>query len=177
MLRDSPRGKQFQASVEKDKWIGDLPLPPQDRVHEAIERMKKLLARDQFAEVEIEYSRFSSSPHWYQFFDGPPTIQQLAYRVHRHSLYDLLYRYWSSVSHAQDFSKFLAVDSTGEAGIRGLRDAGPLQDVSRFAATFMVESTRRMLLEFRPGEDFSKYYNSEVGERFRQVMSGEDFFV
>jgi hypothetical protein len=177
MLRDSQRGKQFQASVRKDKWIDDLPLPPQERVHQAIDRMERLLATDQFEEVEIEYSKFSSPPYWYQLFDGPSTIQQLAYRLQHHSLYDLLYRYWSSVSHAQDFSKFLAVDSTGAAGIRGFRDAGLLQNVSRFAATFIVEATRRMLLEFRPGEDFSKYYNAEVGHRFRQVMSREDFFI
>lgn len=177
MLVESPRGKEFQASVTKDKWIKDLPPAPQDQVRASIDNMKKLLSREQFVDIEAEYSTFKKPPHWYQLFGGPSSIQQLAYVLNHHVHYDFLYRQWSTVAHAHDFSKFLAVDSTGESGIRGIRDAGPLQEVSRFAATFMVEATRRMIAEFRPGEDFSKYYEAEVGDLFRQVMSRRDFFT
>jgi len=177
MLEDSPRGKQFRASARKDKWIKEIPTLPQDKVQKAIDNLNKLLSREQFVEIEKQYHSFKDSPHWYQLFDGPASIQQLAYRLNRHVQYDFLYRHWSTVAHAQDFSKFIGVDSTGESGIRGLRDAGPLQEISRFAATFIVEATRIMLLEFRPGEDFAKYYKAEIGDRFRQIMSRNDFFT
>ena len=177
MLEDSPRGKQFRASARKDKWNKEIPILPQDKVQYAIDNLNKFLSRDQFVEIEREYRSFKDAPHWYQLFGGPATIQQLAYRLNHHVQYDFLYRHWSTVAHAQDFSKFIAVDSTGESGIRGLRDAGPLQEVSRFAATFLVEATRIMLIEFRPGEDFAKYYKSEIGDRFRQIMSRDDFFT
>jgi hypothetical protein len=176
MLLDSPKGKEFQASIAKDKWVHDLPPLPQDKVQAAIVNMRNLLSRDQFSSIEKEYIQFSRPPHWYQLFGGPTNLQQLAYALNHHVQYDFLYRQWSAIAHAHDFSTFLAVSSTGESGIRGIRDAGALQDLSRFAATFMVEATRRMLLEFRPGEEFAKYYEAEVGPFFRQVLSREDLF-
>lgn len=176
MLVDSDRGKEFQAAVKKDKWVTELPVLPQDRVKAAIDNMRQLLAREQFSDIEAEYESFEKPPHWYQLFGGPANIQQLAYALNHHVQYDFLYRQWSTIAHAHDFSSFLAIDSTGESGIRGIRDAGPLQEVSRFAAMFMVEATRRILIEFRPGEDFSKYYKAEVGDMYRQVMSRKDFF-
>ena len=177
MLEDSPRGKQFRASAKKDKWNKVIPILPQDKIQAAIDNLNRLLSREQFEEIEREYHSFKNAPHWYQLFGGPSSIQQLAYKMNHHVQYDFLYRHWSSVAHAQDFSKFIAVDATGESGIRGLRDAGPLQEVSRFAATFIVEATRIMLIEFRPGEDFAKYYQAEIGDRFRQIMSRDDFFT
>jgi hypothetical protein len=177
MLEDSPRGKGFRASVRKDKWNKDVPVLPQDKVRTAIDNLEALLKREQFVEIEAEYQSFPKRPHWYQLFSGPPNIQQLAYRLNHHAQYDFLYRQWSAVAHAHDFSKFIGVDSTGESGIRGIRDAGDLQEVSRFQAAFIVEATRIMLLEFRPDEEFSEYYKVEVGDSFRQIMSRTDFFT
>ncbi len=177
MLEDSSRGKEFRASVRKDKWIKEIPIFPQEKVQNAIDNLKKLLTREQFEIIEIEYLSFKDAPPWYRLFSGPPNILQLAYRLNRHAEYDFLYRYWSANAHAQDFSKFLAVDPTGDSGIRGLRDVGSLQEVSRFAATFFLEATRIMLLEFRPSEEFSKYYEAQIRDRFRQINSRTDFFT
>ena len=126
MLVTSPRGKEFQASIKKDKWINDLPTMPQDQVQRGIENLQKLLARDQFSDIEKEYMTFSRPPHWYQLFGGPSSIQQLAYELKHHAHYDFLYRQWSTVAHAHDFSKFLSIASTGESGIRGMTAASPL---------------------------------------------------
>jgi hypothetical protein len=176
VLVDSSRGKEFQASIKKDKWIQDLPTLPQDQVHKAIDNLQKLVRRDQFSDIEKEYRTFEKPPHWYRLFGGPASIQQLAYKLNRHSQYDYLYRNWSTIAHAHDFSKFIAVDSAGESGIRGIRDVGPLQEVSMFAAEIILEATRRMLLEFRPGEDYARYYEAEVRDKFRQVIFRKDFF-
>jgi hypothetical protein len=177
MLNESPRGKEFLASVRKDKWIKDLPELPQNKIQEAIERMKSILQREQFNDIRIELARFDRPPNWYHLFGGPARIQQLAYKLNRHMHYDFLYRHWSNFAHAQDFSRFLGVDSTGEGGIRGIRDVGQIQDFARFVASFIVEATRILLLEFRPSEEFSKYYETEVRGLFLQVMSRDDFFT
>ena len=137
---------------------------------------EELLGRGQFSDIEKEYNSFDRPPHWFQLFGGPSSIQQLAYRLAHHSQYDFLYRQWSTVAHAHDFSQFLAVAATGESGIRGIRDVTPMQQVSRFAATFMVEATRRILLEFCPREPFADYYNAELREAYLEVMSRNDFF-
>lgn len=176
MRLDSPRGKEFQASIEKDNWVHDLPPVPQDKLRAAIDNLTKLLNRPQFEAIEAEYAKFKHPPHWYRLFGGPANLQQLAYALNHHAQYDFLYRRWSTVAHAVDFSSFLAVSPSGERGIRGIRDAAPLQDLSRFASTFMVEATRRMLMEFRPGEEFAKYYVPEVSPLFLQVIKRDDFF-
>jgi hypothetical protein len=176
MISESPRGKEFLASLRKDKWIHNIPELPQDKVQDAIDNLKNLLNRAQFEDIVIEIEKMDGTPNWYQLFGGPANIQQLAYHLDRHSHYDFLYRQWSTVAHAQDFSHFLGVDSTGEGGIRGIRDVGQIQDISRFVASFFLEATRKILLEFRPGESFSTYYESEVRELFLQVNSRDDFF-
>ena len=178
MLVSSDRGKEFQASIKKDKWLkaAPLPMPPQDKVQSAIDRLKHLLARDQFAAIEAEFASTKGTVPWYALFEGPSTLQQLAYSLDRHVQYDFLYRQWSNVAHAQDFSRFLAVDSTGTSGIRGIRDATPLQEISRFAATFMIDATRMMLAEFRPGEGYADYYTRELRPLFLELISRNDFF-
>jgi Family of unknown function (DUF5677) len=178
MLVSSERGKEFQASMKKDKWLkaGPLPMPPQDKVQPAIGRLKHLLAREQFATIEAEFASTRGTVPWYALFGGPSNLQQLAYSLDRHVQYDFLYRQWSNVAHAQDFSRFLAVDSTGASGIRGIRDASPLQEISRFAATFMLDATRMMLAEFRPGEEYAKYYKREIQPLFLELLKRDDFF-
>ena len=135
-----------------------------------------LLARDQFAAIEAEFASTKGTVPWYALFEGPSTLQQLAYSLDRHVQYDFLYRQWSNVAHAQDFSRFLAVDSTGTSGIRGIRDATPLQEISRFAATFMIDATRMMLAELRPGEGYADYYTRELRPLFLELISRNDFF-
>jgi hypothetical protein len=171
MLPTTQRGMEFIASVRKDKSIPDLLNPPADDVEKAIGNLRILLNREQFADIQIEFDRLGSSVNWYNLFGGPPNIQQLAYHLNRHAQYDFLYRQWSSVAHAHDFSPFLAVSSTGESGIRGIRDPGPIVEVSRFAATFMIEATRLLLRKFRPGESFAEYYMKEIRTPFMQLIS------
>ena len=147
-LKTRREARNSARRLPKTNGLYDVPVFPQDKIQGAIDNLDKFISRPQFADIEAEYRSFNDRPEWYQLFGGPPKIQQLAYRLNHHVQYDFLYRQWSAVSHAKDFSEFIAVDSTGESGIRGIRDAGSLQEVSLFAATFMVEATRILIRNF-----------------------------
>ena len=171
MLPSTQRGKEFASYVRKDKSIIDLPNPPIKGVKKAISNLEKLLSRKQFSKIQAEYETLGKSVNWYQLFGGPKNIQSLAYHLERHVQYEFLYRQWSSFAHAHDFSEFLAVSSTGDAGIQGIRNPELIVRVSRFAGTFMIDATRMMIKKFRPGEDFSRYYLKEIQEPYNKLSS------
>ena len=169
-LPDMPRGKQYQAAVMKDGSMKDLPMPPADEVQKAVDNLRSFLARDQFAPIEAEFATSKKRPEWYRLFGGPSNLQQLSYHLNRHAQYDFLYRQWSTVTHAHDFPSFIARTTDGHTAIRGIRDPEPIRDVSRFAATFIIRATRLLLAKFRPGESFEAYYESEVRDRFLELV-------
>jgi len=145
-------------------------MPPSVEVQKSIDNLSDLLSRNQFKSIISEIAKYKRRPNWYTLFGGPANIQQLAYHLKRHVHYDFLYRQWSNVAHAHDFSPFIAVTSTGEGGIRGIRNPEPIKEVSRFAATFMIDATILMLQEFRPGETYSTYYEREVRPLFLRIL-------
>jgi hypothetical protein len=78
----------------------------------------------------------------------------------------VLYKQWSSISHAHDLSRFLAQSPDGDPGFKALRDPSTIRVVTSHAAKFILRTTRLVLGKFRPGEDFSQWYAREVRERY-----------
>jgi hypothetical protein len=103
-------------------------------------------------------------------FGGPKNLKELAQHLKLHAQYDWLYLLWSSTSHALDLGPFMAASSSGEFHIGQLRDPEQIREVARFAATFMLDATRMTLRKFRPNEDISEWYKSDVQERFLKIM-------
>lgn len=173
MVEDSERGKEFKTIVEKDRTINSLPQFPPVEINKAIKMMESFLERDQFRAIQTEYSSVSKirrNPTWYSLYGGPQNLKNLADALEKNAQYEILYRFWSRVTHAQDFSDFLVKSWDGQPGIKGIRDSSKLIELSKFGATLMVEATRLMLLKFRPGEDFSRYYVREVQPRFIKLI-------
>ena len=154
MLLDFPKGKEFQASIAKDKWVHDLPPLPQDKVQAAIVNMRNLLSRDQFCDLSRK-NTFNSAGHLIGI-SCSETHQPAAVGLRPEPSCSVRFPLPPMVRYRPRarFLNFPGCLIHSESGIRGIRDAGALQDLSWFAATFMVEATRRMLLEFRPGEGF-----------------------
>lgn len=57
----------------------------------------------------------------------------------------------------------------GEQAIGRLRDPSQIEEVTTYAASFMLVATCLVLGKFRPGEDLSQWYKHEVLERYRLV--------
>lgn len=166
LLQSSAEGKGFLDAIQSDKTVREFPPLPQDKVAEGIARMEKLLARDQFGEIQAEFAKFKREPRWYQLFGGPANLHDLADHLLRPAQYDVLYRQWSLASHALDFFPFLAPAPPGEKAVRGLRDIAATNEVTTFAATFLIDATRLLIGKFHPGETWGNWYLREIREDY-----------
>lgn len=171
------RGKSFQKALSADKMLRNLKLPFPDsaEVQRAIANLQRLLARPQFQPIEAELSKckrkYKRRPNWYRLFGGPSSLQELARHLNRNAQYEFLYRHWSTISHAHDFSRFLTRTTEGDSAIRGLRDPSQIKHVTIFTASFILNATPLVLGKFRPGEDIAEWYKREVRERFLLLLT------
>ena len=181
LIPSTARGRAFRKARSEDKTTRDFEwwrFPDPTEVQGAIANLQRLLARSQFQPIEAEFARCKRRrkrrPYWYQLFGGPPNLRELAKSVNRHAQYDMLYRHWSTIAHAHDFSRFLTRTDKDEPAIKGLRDHSSLKGTAVFAAHFILDATRVVLGKFRPGEEtaFAKWYVTEVRERFC-LLTGE----
>jgi len=169
-LPSTQQGKLLKTSIQKDKGIHVYPNPPEDQVNKAIDNLSNHLLNPKFNSIELEFLNRKKRVEWYSLFGGPRNIQQLSEHLHRNAQYDLLYRYWSNIVHAQELSLLLVKTADNATGIKGIRDSASIVEVSRLAATFMVDATRSFVLHFRPDEDYAQYYNKEIRPLFISLM-------
>lgn len=161
------QGKQAIRSFEQDKWLQNYKIASDiSKVKKAIQNLDNLLDRPQFKIVKDEWAKFEK-PCWYTLFNSGKKLtklEQLAHHLNRDGQYQILYRYWSSVIHAQDFSRFIVGSEGGNGQIGGLRRSDELMTTARLALIIMIDSTRLMLLKFTPEEEdnFKKWYKAEI---------------
>lgn len=165
------RGAEFQRSIQKDDSIRSLSLPPKSTIARAINKLNNLLSDSQFAAVNQDFFNLQGRKAWYRLYGGPNTLRDLAHRVGRSALYDFMYRYWSRVTHAQDFAPFIARTAQGEGAIRSIRDPQELKNVASFSATIMLAGTRRLIGKFRPREDIKTWYERDIRPLYVQIYS------
>jgi len=172
----SNRGKAFAKAIRSDPYTQAMATPNSPNIDKSIQNLQGLLQSPQMQPIEAEHARLKKTirrrPEWYRLFGGPPDLRALACHLNHEAWYDSLYRIWSQVAHGNDFSTFLRKGDRGEALLIPLRDLNTIQDtiaeVTAFAAAFMLEATRRMLAQFRPGEEenFAQWYRCQVWNRF-----------
>lgn len=169
------RGKQFQRAVENDDAAKKIEMPPVEEAQQEASNLRAVLTKAQFEPVETEWQRLRKTrrrrPSWYQLFDGPSNLHQLARRFRSEAQYEVLYRKWSSVAHASDFSRVVRASPAGLRTIRRLRDPDLLGEVMQFAPLFLLRTTHLMIRKFRPGEltNLGNWYLSEVRRDFRMT--------
>jgi hypothetical protein len=92
----SGEGQEFLNAIENDKTVKEFPPLPQDQVEAGIERMEKLLSREQFEAIQSEFAKHRRELRWYALFGGPSNLRDLARHLGRPVQYDVLYRQWYS---------------------------------------------------------------------------------
>jgi len=118
--------QKFKADKSMPSGLPSINIPGK---REQEQRILKILALPLYREAEAEYQALLSAgkknPSWYQLFGGPPNIDQLATKLNRQGLYELLYRTWSNTIHGQNVIKGNMTNGidTGVAQIRNPRDA------------------------------------------------------
>ena len=164
------RGQSFEQAISTDYLVQPIPLPPKADIDSAIANLRSLLASPQFAAIDQDFQNLQQPKVWYRLYGGPNNLHDLAHRVGRAALYDFLYRHWSRVAHAQDFGPFITATSSGRTTIRPIRDPSEMKNSANFAATIFLVATIAMLNKFRPGEDFSTWYERDVRQRYVQIF-------
>ncbi len=159
----TPKGEQFRALLHEDEAVSRIRLPRLDELKGAEANLEALLAKPHITPIEAEYNRCGRRLRWHALFGGPPTLQALAERLNRGAQYEMLYRYWSRIAHAQDA---LGLIATGR-----LRDPRELAGIATFASRFLLAATRHVLARLRPGEDLDPWYSREVKPYLSRLRS------
>ncbi|MFH1487120.1 MAG: DUF5677 domain-containing protein [Chloroflexota bacterium] len=167
----SPKGRAIVEALATDQMGARFTLPMID-VSPAAKNLQSLLGDSFYQVAESEYQRVYRSrkrkPAWYSLFHGPMNLRELADRVGRAAQYDFLYRHWSTVSHAADLSRYLGRTKDGSPAFASLRRPKDVKEAPGLAASIILDATRKVLKEFRGGEEasFRRWYRKEVRARF-----------
>jgi hypothetical protein len=165
------RGKQAQSIIAHDDVGRGVDFSGVGSTKENVDRLERLLKRQQFEKVIQEYDRLRSkrerNPQWYRLFGSSRNLHDLARHLNKGAQYEFLYRHWSEVTHATTFQRIIVHDDSGISGVRRMRDPSYLGDGSSIDASLLLGATRSMLARFRQGEETSvkKWYISEVRPR------------
>lgn len=172
----TPQGKSFAQTIANDRVLNQIDLPPEADPSAAADNMRQLLAKPQYQVAEADYQqrkkRMNRVPQWFSLFGGPSNLRDLAISLRRGAEYEILYRQWSAIAHGHDVSRFIAPrDTAGEASIYSLRNAKELLQIALYAASYMLDATRALILRFRPGEgdSLARWYVSEVRTPFQKL--------
>lgn len=170
------KGLEAKKLFGSDQIAANIQFPPIADIQRAIANLQIFLTKPHIQQVEQEYKKTKKRPNWYSLFNGPNDLRMLANHLRRGGMYEVLYRTWSTTTHAQDFLPFMDKTIDGKPAIGRLRAPAQVREIASFTSTFMLEATRRMLKKFRAGEEDSlrKWYLSEIRERHRRVAGRDD---
>lgn len=172
-----PRGKDFFAILAADEISQYMKLPSFPDLPQAILNLQSLLNKPNYQIAEAEYQSLKKArkrkPNWYSLFGGPSNLRELARHVGRGAQYDILYRYWSRITHAGDLSRYLTRTSKGSPSFKPLRNTEDIKLVSSIAASLILDATHKVLVKFRSGEEasYGEWYMKEVRNRFLSLVS------
>lgn len=161
----TPAGQRYRQAVASDPncaWMRPETPPP-----EAIDRLKSGLAQPGYAEAYAEYQRLSTrrAAQWYQLFDGPNNLRELAREVGREGAYEVLYGEWSILGHGKDaLLRHLVEGQAGGPAVRPIRNPESIPQTVSQSVSFALEATRLMIEKYRPGElpRHSEWYIREI---------------
>ena len=167
----APLGRSVIEALEEHRSEAVQALEAEDPAW-AIENLENFLAQPHIQPTQKlfqEHRRWK----WYQILDSSlSNLRDLTGYLKREAEYQILYRQWSSILHAHDLSRFMARSSDGDPGFKALRDPNSIRVVTSHAASLILRATHLMLGKFRPGEDYSRWYVTDVRDRY-QFITGD----
>lgn len=168
--------KRIEALAKRDQF-GDALLAtlPEDRVRADLKWVEHDMAASGMAEAAAEAGRLAklknNNPDAFEFFGGPPNLQQLADRTGYPLSYEVLYRLWSQSAHATVVVQPAVRVSGGKIEMLGLRHPADLDEVKVTAFTFGAELFRAVavVLPGNVGTEFAKWYMNQRADLLRRV--------
>ena len=165
------KGKEFLVTFAADSVSKYMKLPSFPNLSQVIQNLKSLLNNPNYQFADYEYQRIKSirkrKPNWYSIFGGPSNLRDLAKHLNWGAQYDILYRSWSSIAHADDLSQFITQTKRGSSAFHPIRNHEELKLFSVIASSFILHATMKMIGKFRSGENASlgRWYVREARKR------------
>jgi hypothetical protein len=158
-----------------EDYFGE-PIPSYDSA-EGVAKLRTVLARPQFEELEADYATRTTTrpwqvPNWFSLLGGPRDRRQLAKFLNHEPEYLTLYGEWSDIAHATDAAVYVVPgDEPNQAAFKPLRFAAMLPQRGFLAASFMLRGTRLLLQHFRPNEPgLETWYLRDVKARYNALQ-------
>lgn len=169
---DTPKGQVLQKAIVLDKYIAyyELPLPGENRLNDFRERAAKFreMLNDPVLEpIEAEFQRIFKKkrrqPRWYELFEGPKNLRELAIAVQSEASYLETYSNLSGVSHAESPARFINAITQVDRLLPILRDPSFFRQATIPVAQYLLKGTKLMDEKFHPvGEAVIDWYAREI---------------
>jgi hypothetical protein len=174
---------QLLSKMNADKSIPKGTKPPIIlNLDNYIDNLKSLLAMPLYIQAEIEYQTLIKkgvkNPNWFQLFNGPRNIEQLANTLNRQALYEVLYRGWSSSIHGTEVIKNKLHQSIdGNIEITQLRHLKDVQSITKITMTLAIMCYKVMIERRIPNhtQDFAQW--SATIQKDYQKITNEELLV
>jgi len=171
--------KEFEKSIESDKWVGKMKIPEFPQLKKAIANLEKLLQKPEYAESEAEYTRLRKLErtkgkirNWYSFHNGPKNLKELADYVGLSGIYVFLYRTWSGYVHGTDIiAGRISRRQNGRAEIWAIRSPKDAEWVTFFTLTFAIITIFKYVDHFNPEKknEVALWYVNEIRDFYHEV--------
>jgi hypothetical protein len=144
---NSTRGKCIAGKLKNDPFAGMLDGPSMNiDVCKVKQVAQEAMNSPRMARTKAEYDR-SKVDNWFALWDGPPKVEQLAFRLNRTSLYEGLYRPWSIRVHGFASLERFEIGDQGKAMMQSVRSPDGLHDITGLAVNFAF-TTAELLQDF-----------------------------
>lgn len=170
------RGKEYREAYESD-FVGRISeLPSMPEAGKIIEKIKDEMNKPPYKEIYREFMTLKGNkkraPEWYSIHNGPRNLKKLAQTMHYGLVYEHLYSSWSKVTHAADVSHLTLPMEDGTQILGPVRHALSLVNVSTTTLSFLLDTTRIVLREYRSGElvSFHRWLLNDVMDKYSALI-------
>lgn len=155
-VRDTKNGKDHRFRVNDTELTLDGVLI----------KKKEILQLPQFKAVFEEFERTKGKskyyPHWYQCFNGPKTIKEIAKSLSKEDLYNNIYSVYSRNTHGTDIVGGKLSNEGGYAEIVQIRRPNDAQQVARFTVYLANTTLKNYIVNRIPQkmEIYTKWFQN-----------------
>lgn len=168
-------GKQFRATIKRDRLCNSMQIDPPARLQERISKMEAVLKTGSLAEVGAELDALRKggrrNPAWHELFGGPQSIEGVATAVGLPAVYDVMYRYWSGFTHGSGVHSGRIKGGLEESAVTQLRYPESAQEVLAHALLLGTDMMRfiveALVPSFKP--QFVDWYVREMQGRIKMA--------
>lgn len=160
---------EFERERQQDPFKDLLGNPEPERLTRELQMARAMRDEPSFAPCAAELERMRragrrGTPPWYALFDGPGSLKELAERVGLLMHYRFQYRHWSKFVHAADPSQYVDAMPDGRVGVRPLRQANEVLNITQSAANHAIHAMWLTIRRLCPQENPAarEWYAREV---------------